>query len=68
MCTYPQNAAAHVAHTEAMYDNAKQPQKASVALLHTSAQSEPASYSDGLPDAAIHPSLRGCDDRGRAEC
>lgn len=63
----PWNAAAHAAYTAAMYDNAKQPQKASVALFHTSVQREPVSYSHGLPDAAIHPSLQDSDDGERAE-
>lgn len=66
--TLPRYVQSRAAHTVAMYDNAKQPQKASVALFHTRVQSEPASYLDGLPDAAIHPSLQGCDDRARAEC
>lgn len=64
----PQDAAAPAAYTAAMCGDAKQPQKVSVALFHTSAQREPASYLDGLPDAAIHPSLQGCHDGVRAEC
>lgn len=58
----PQNAAACAAYTLAMFGDAKQPQKVSVALFHTTAQREPASYLDGLPDAAIHPSLQGWHD------
>lgn len=51
-----------------MYDNAKQQQKASVHLFYTRVQSEPVYYSDALPDAAVHPSLQGRNDGGRAEC
>lgn len=60
----PWYAATFVAYTVALYDNAKQQQKASVPLFYTRVQNEPVCYSDALPDAAVHPSLQGRNDGG----